>query len=71
MEHQVAVFTPYPFEIGQKIYIRESRRKGDWEVIDVADHTVTLRCPFSKKELTWSRFCYFVEEKQMTWPSEK
>ncbi len=70
MEHSVAVFKPYPFEVGQKIYIDGSRRAGDWEVIDITETKVTLRCPISKKELTWNRFCYSVEEKTQEWPKE-
>ncbi len=70
MEHSVAVFKPYPFEVGQKINIDGSRRAGDWEVIDITETKVTLRCPISKKELTWNRFCYFVEEKTQEWPKE-
>ena len=70
MDQPVIVFKPYPFEVGQKIYIDGSRRKGDWEVMDVTDNKVTLKCPLSKKELTWDRFCYFVEEKTTKWPSE-
>ena len=69
MSCQVAVFKPYPFKVGQKITIEGGRRAGDWEVIAVTEAKVTLRCPISKKELTWNRFCYFVEDKQMEWPS--
>lgn len=67
----VTLFKPYPFKVGQKIKIEESPRAGDWEVIKVTEHKVTLRCPFSKKEMNWSRFCYFVEEKEMNWPGKE
>ena len=70
MEHPVAVFKAYPFKVGQKIHIEGSRRSGDWEVISVTENKVTLRCPISKKELTWSRFCYFVEDKVTKWPTD-
>ena len=74
MEHQVeekiAVFKPYPFTIGQKIRIVESRRAGDWEVVNMTENKITLKCPISKKELTWDRFCYFVSEQAMAWPSD-
>lgn len=69
MEEKVVVFKPYPFKVGQKINIDGSRRAGDWEVIDMTGNKITLRCPVSKKELTWDRFCYFVEEKTMAWPT--
>lgn len=70
MDHDVTVFKQYPFKTGQKIRIENSIRSGDWEVIAVSDHKVTLRCPISKKEMEWSRFCYYVEEKHMAWPQE-
>lgn len=69
MGHDVAVFSPYPFKIGQKIRIENSRRAGDWEIADIGDHTVTLRCPISKKEFKWNKFCYLVDkEKNTVWP---
>lgn len=66
----VAVFKAYPFEVGQKIRIEDSPRAGDWEVIGVTEHKVTLRCPLSKKELTWSRFCYLTENREQEWPQK-
>lgn len=69
MNHDVAVFTPYPFKVGQKIRIENSRRAGDWEVAAIGEHTVTLRCPISKREFEWNKFCYLAEEeKNSTWP---
>ncbi len=70
MEQRVALFEPYPFKKGQKIRIQGSKRSGDWEVVDVTDAKVTLKCPISKKEFTWDRFCYFVEEKHTVWPED-
>ncbi len=67
----VTLFKAYPFKVGQKIKIKESPRSGDWEVIKVTEHKVTLRCPFSKKEMVWSRFCYFVEETEQKWPEKE
>lgn len=70
--HDVTVFNPYPFQVGQKINIQDGPRKGDWEVVAVTDRKVKLRCPFSKREFDWNRFCYTVEEKRgVTWPSEE
>ncbi len=57
---QVALFTPYPFTVGQKIRITGGPRRGDWEVVEINDHKVKLRCPVSGREFTWDRFCYFV-----------
>jgi hypothetical protein len=68
---KVTIFKPYPFEVGQKIRIEGSRREGDWEVTDMTERKVTLRCPLSNKEYTWDLFCYFAEDKNDTpWPVE-
>jgi hypothetical protein len=67
--HQVAVFQQYPFEPGQKIHIADGPRKGDWEVVDADERSVTLRCPISGREFTWKRFCYLVEDREAEWPA--
>lgn len=65
----VVLFRVYPFEVGQKIYIEDGPRRGDWEVIAVSERKVTLRCPFSKREFAWNRFCYFAEASaDSPWP---
>ncbi len=70
-KHKVTIFKPYPFKIGQKIRIDGSKRKGDWEVTDIGERKITLRCPISNKEFTWDMFCYFAEEKDdIPWPME-
>ena len=67
--YKVAMFRPYPFQVGNKIHIEEGPRRGDWEVIGVSDHKVKLRCPVSLREFDWNRFCYFVEEREIhEWP---
>jgi hypothetical protein len=67
-EH-VAVFRSYPFHAGQKIYIEDGPRRGDWEVVAMTDRKVKLRCPFSQREFEWDRFCYLAEERDdMPWP---
>jgi hypothetical protein len=69
MNHDVTVFRPYPFRVGQKIRIEGSRRGGDWEIAAIGEHTITLRCPISKKDFEWAAFCYLVsEEKDVVWP---
>lgn len=69
MTHDVTVFKPYPFVVGQKIRIENSRRAGDWEIAAVGEHKITLRCPISHKEFEWNMFCYNVEErKNSVWP---
>lgn len=65
---KVTIFTPYPFEVGQKIRIEGSRRGGDWEVIGLDERKVRLRCPVSGKEVEWDRFCYFMREEDRVWP---
>ena len=69
--HTVVFFAPYGFEVGQKIHIQGGPRGGDWEVIGVTQRKVKLRCPVTKKEVEWDRFCYFVEERQeVEWPGK-
>lgn len=71
MGHDVTLFSAYPFRIGQKIRIEGSRRAGDWEVASISEHKVTLRCPLSKKEFSWNKFCYAVEERHNEeWPKK-
>ncbi len=65
---KVTLFKAYTFKIGQKIRIEESPRFGDWEVVKITEHKVTLKCPVSKKEMVWNRFCYFVEDVERKWP---
>lgn len=67
--HRVVFFTPYSFEEGQKINITTGPRKGDWEVVGMTERKVKLRCPISRREFEWNRFCYAVEEKpDAEWP---
>ena len=69
--HKVAVFGPYPFEVGQKIRIEGGRRAGDWEVVGVDERKVKLKCPISHREVEWDRFCYLFKEREGEWPQEK
>jgi hypothetical protein len=65
----VITFRAYPFELGQKVYIEDGPRRGDWEVVGVTERKITFRCPISHREFTWDRFCYFMkEEKDGPWP---
>jgi len=65
----VVVFQSYPFRVGQKIHIESGPRHGDWEVIGISEKKVKLRCPVSRREFEWDRFCYFVEERNnVNWP---
>ena len=66
----VTVFQPYPFEVGQKIRIESGARQGDWQVEEVTEKEITLKCPLSGREFTWHRFCYSVAEEKREWPQE-
>jgi Fe-S cluster biosynthesis and repair protein YggX len=69
MTEKIIKFRPYPFELGQKIYIESGPRRGDWEVIGINEKNVRLRCPVTRKEVEWAAFCYFVEAAEVDiWP---
>lgn len=69
MKSNVAVFKAYPFKVGQKIRIEGTIRNGDWEVIDIGENKITIKCPISHKELKCDKFCSFVEERiDEEWP---
>ena len=65
---KVLIFRPYPFQVGQKIFIESGARRGDWEVLALGNQKVRLRCPISQREMEWDHFCYFVEERKDIWP---
>lgn len=70
-QHKVTMFTPFEFHPGQKINIEKGPRKGDWEVVDVTEKKVRLKCPVSLREFEWTRFCYQVGERIFdTWPQK-
>ncbi len=67
----VLVLRPYPVRVGQKIYIEAGPRHGDWQIIEVGDRKVRLRCPISHKEIECDRFCYVVTESgEIPWPHQ-
>jgi len=69
--HYVTIFRPYPFSAGQRIRIDAGPRAGDWEVLEVGERRVKLRCPVSRREFEWDRFCYLLEERDNEeWPQE-
>ena len=69
---KMAMFRPYPLRVGQKIHIEGGPRGGDWEIVQVGERKVTLRCPISQRRFEWDRFCYFIEEREgVQWPQEK
>ena len=67
---KVAIFSPYPFQVGQKIRIDGGKRRGDWEVKAIGERKLTLRCPISAREFEWDNFCFLVEERDdEPWPA--
>lgn len=67
--HEVTVFRPYEFQVGQKIRIEGGPRVGDWEVVGVGEKKISLRCPVSGRQFEWAHFCYYLEDrKQAEWP---
>lgn len=69
--YKVTVFTPFEFQIGQKIHIEKGPRKGDWDVVGVTDKKVRLKCPVSLREFEWNRFCYRIGERIFDeWPQK-
>lgn len=66
--HQVAVFNPFPFVIGQRIHIAAGPHGGDWQVIGLSKKKVRLNCPISGAEVELDRFCYLAETREQEWP---
>ena len=66
--HQVVVFNPFPFVVGQRIRIDGGPRAGDWQVIGLSDAKVRLRCPVSGREVEGDRFCYLAATREQEWP---
>ncbi len=72
MDNGVAIFTPYPFQVGERLRITGGPRQGDWRVVGLTDAKVTLECPVSGQRVTWARFCYLVERRgDLPWPQEE
>jgi len=69
--HQVTVFNPFPFAVGQRIHIAGGPRSGDWLVTGLSERTVQLRCPVSDREVEWGRFCYLAETREQEWPMSR
>ena len=69
MAEKVVFFKRYPLTPGRKLHIEDGPRKGDWVVTAVDEKKVALRCPVSGVEVSWDRFCYFVEERDTEFPA--
>ncbi len=69
MKTTVTVFQPYPFQPGEKIFIESGPRRGDWMVLACDEKKLTLQCPLSKKEFSWDRFCFHIENREQEWPT--
>ncbi len=70
MEKQtVTFFKPYPFKENEKIHIESGPRKGDWEVVDISERKMKLKCPISHKIFEWHPFCYLADVREgVEWP---
>lgn len=67
--HEVSIFEPYRFVLGEKITIIGGPRRGDWEVTGFNEKKVQLRCPVTQKVVEWDRFCFFVKKlTEVPWP---
>jgi hypothetical protein len=67
--NDVTIFKPYEFVVGEKITIEGGPRRGDWEIIGLSERKLKLRCPVSRREFEWDRFCYHVEKRKgIEWP---
>lgn len=65
----IMFFKTQPFLAGQKIHILDGPRRGDWQVIEVGERKMKLKCPVSFKEIEVERFMIFAEEKTgVPWP---
>ncbi|MFZ2088698.1 MAG: hypothetical protein WAU47_09000 [Desulfobaccales bacterium] len=69
--HRVVMFRLYPAQVGDKISIEGGPWRGDWEIIEVGDRKIKIKCPVTHKELERERFFYFLEERENEpWPHE-
>ncbi len=66
---RVLFFRLWPARVGDRITIEGGPWEGDWEIIEVGERKLKLRCPVTHKELERERFFYFLEEReQEPWP---
>ncbi|MGQ9687720.1 MAG: hypothetical protein ACUVXF_02870 [Desulfobaccales bacterium] len=66
---RVIFFRLYPARVGDKITIEGGPWRGDWEIIEVGERKLRLKCPITHKEIERERFFYFLEERpQEPWP---
>ncbi len=68
VKSNVAVFKQYSFQPGEKVYIENGPRCGDWLVLACDEKKVTLQCPVSKKTFSWDCFCFHVKNCEREWP---
>jgi hypothetical protein len=66
---RLVVFRLYPTQVGDKILIQGGPWGGHWEIIEVGERKIKLKCPISHKEIERERFFYFTEERDHEpWP---
>ncbi len=68
-KQKVTIFRPYEFQPGHKIQIDSGPRRGDWEVVEIGERKIKLRCPVSSRVIECDHFCFLVEEAEgVEWP---
>jgi hypothetical protein len=55
MNKKPTIFEPYPFTVGERILRRRKGKLEDWDVIEINDNEIKVKCPFHGTELTWKR----------------
>ncbi len=63
-------FKIYPFNPGQRIFIEDGPRQGDWIITMVNEKKIGLRCPVTGVQVTWNRFCYTVKDSSIDMSTE-
>lgn len=48
-ERELRRFRRSPVKVGEKIWLEDGPRQGEWEVMAVEDDKITLRCPIAHR----------------------
>ena len=64
-EKAVRRFRKYPLKVGDRVFLEDGPRRGEWEVMDIEDEKMTLRCPISHR-LTYLEGFYSPEPAEKT-----
>lgn len=58
------VFETYPVKPGDRIFINDGPWKGDWDIVEVSDRKVKVKCPFKGDEYEWKRRLFVFKGEQ-------